>query len=315
MIKLLVSLLLIFVNLNAKTIKPNFNISSKGFVNDFVISNEKIYIANDEGSVEVFDLASKKLINEIFIDPVFTAKQEWINAKILSVDVSKNKILIVSSNNTPYRDVWIYDGENLEKIINQKKKLAIKEARFTSTGKILFATLGYEMILYNQKDDYNSYKTQVEQSSFEDVVLNKDKTKMVSSSESGQIILSDVKSGNIIKKYKPLNLDKVYQVDYQNGVIITGGQDRRVGIYPKNTKPYYLKSTFLVYSVALSPSGKRGVYSSGDDSSLQLFDVSTGKKLDIFKGHYAIPTTIKFYNEKGFFSAGYENKIFYWKID
>ena len=315
MIKIIVFVFLLFANLNAKTIKPNFILSSKGFVNDFVISNEKIYIANDEGSVEVFDLVSKKIINEIFIDPVFTAKQEWINAKILSVDVNKNKILIVSSNNTPYRDVWIYDGNNLKKIINQKKKLAIKEARFTSEGKILFATLGYEMILYNQKDDYNSYKTQMEQSSFEDVVLSKDKTKMVSSSESGQIILSDIKSGNIIKKFKPLNLDKVYQVDYQNGVIITGGQDRRVGIYPKNAKPYYLKSTFLVYSVALSPSGKLGVYSSGDDSSLQLFDVNTQKKLDIFKGHYAIPTTIKFYNEKGFFSAGYENKIFYWKID
>jgi len=116
------------------------------------------------------------------------------------------------------------------------------------------------------------------------------------------------------KKYKPLNLDKVYQVDYQNGVVITGGQDRRVGIYPKTAKPYYLKSDFLVYSVALSPSSSFGVYASSDSSLLQLFDVKSGKKLNIFKGHYAIPTAIKFYDENGFFSAGYEDKIFYWKI-
>ncbi len=138
---------------------------------------------------------------------------------------------------------------------------------------------------------------------------------MVTSSESGQITISDVKTGKIIKKLPPLNLDKVYQLAYKNGTIITGGQDRRVGVYPKDGKPYYLKSDFLVYSVALSPSGKLGLYASGENSELQLFDIKTGKKLDILKGHYAIPTTIKFYDENSLFSAGYENKIFYWRLD
>ena len=78
---------------------------------------------------------------------------------------------------------------------------------------------------------------------------------------------------------------------------------------------YYLKSDFLVYSVGLSPSGKIGVYSSNTDNDLQLFYTKNGNKSHILKGHYAIPTTIKFYDEKSLFSAGYENKIFYWRID
>jgi len=154
----------------------------------------------------------------------------------------------------------------------------------------------------------------MEQSSFSDLAVSKDKTTMVTASESGQITISDVKTGKIIDQPKALNLDKVYQVDYKNGTIITAGQDRRVGIYPKNGKPYYLKSDFLVYSASLSPSGKIGIYSSSVNSDLQVFNTKTGKKLQKLVGHYAIPTTIKFFDEKGLFSAGYENKIFYWRL-
>ena len=41
---------------------------------------------------------------------------------------------------------------------------------------------------------------------------------MVSSSESGQVVLSDLKSGNKIKEFTALNLDKVYQLDYKNAL-------------------------------------------------------------------------------------------------
>ncbi len=138
---------------------------------------------------------------------------------------------------------------------------------------------------------------------------------MVTSSESGQVTLTDVQTGNILKKYKAINLDKVYQVAYKNGTTITAGQDRRVAVYPKEGKSYYIKSDFLVYAVGLSPSGKSGIYSSSEDSDLQLFDIKTGQKTDILVGHYAIPTTIKFYDEKSLLTAGYEDKIFYWRID
>jgi WD40 repeat protein len=298
-----------------KNIKPTFVLYSKGFVNDFVIDKNTIYVANDEGSVEVFNIISKEKIDEIFIDPVLSGRQEWQNSKILSVDRLENQTLIVSSNDTPYRDVWIHDGINLKVLKSRKDKLAIKEARFISKDKILLATLANEMILYNQKDNYKSYSKQTEQSSFEDMVISEDKITFASSSESGQVSIKDVNTGSIISTPAPLNLDKVYQLDYKNGVIITGGQDRRVGVYPKDGKPYYIKSDFLVYSVALSPSGKIGIYASNEQSVLQLFDIKTKEKLNKLVGHYAIPTTIKFYDEKGFFSSGYENKIFYWKIE
>ena len=90
---------------------------------------------------------------------------------------------------------------------------------------------------------------------------------------------------------------------------------RYISVFPKDDNPYILKSNFLVYSVALSPSGEIGVYSKNTDNDLQLFHTKTKNKFALLKGHYAIPTKIQFYDEKSLFSAGYENKIFYWRID
>ena len=315
MFKLLFSITLLISYLYSKDIKPTFVIESKGFVNDFIIDKDKLYVANDEGSVEVFNLHTQKLINEIFIDPIYTRKQTWQNSKILSVDRKNDKTLILSNDKGPYRNLWMHDGKNLKHIIKAKDKLSIKEARFISDDKFILGTLGYELALYNIGDNYHSYKKQPEQSSFEDLALSEDKKTMVSSSESGQIILSDVKTGEVIKKYKPLNLDKVYQVAYKNGTVITASQDRKVAVYLKDGTSYTIKSDFLIYSVALSPSANIGVYSSNAESDLQIFNTKTKRKTDKLIGHYAIPTTIKFYDENSLFSAGYENKVFYWRLD
>ena len=309
-------LVLFFIqNCYSQNIKPTFIFKSKGFVNDFVIDGSKMYVANDEGSVEIFDLATQKLLDEIFIKPIYTAKQTWQNSKILSVDRDNGKTLIVSNDVGPYRNVWLHDGQTLKHIINPSHKSSIKEARFIENDKYILGTLGYELSLYNLSDNYKSYTTQPEQSSFSDMVLSEDKKTMITASESGQVVLSDTQTGKILKKLKALNLDKVYQVAYRNGTVITAGQDRRIAVFPKNAKEYIIKSKFIVYSVALSPSGKIGIYSKNTENDLQLFNTVNGKKSHTLQGHYAIPTTIKFYDEKSLFSAGYENKIFYWRID
>ena len=111
-------LVLLLQNCYSETIAPTLIFKSKGFVNDFVIDGSKMYVANDEGSVEIFDLATQKLFDEIFIEPIYTAKQTWQNSKILSVDRKDGKTIIVSNDIGPYRNVWIHDGIKLKNIIN-----------------------------------------------------------------------------------------------------------------------------------------------------------------------------------------------------
>ena len=312
--KLFLLLILLHLPLFSKDIKPAFTLQSKGLVNDFVLDGVYLYVGNSEGSVEVFDIQQRKKVDEIFIEPLRTAKVGWVNVKILSVDRLNGKTLIVSSAKEGYRNVWIHDGKKLKLLINTDKKSTVKEARFVNDNDFVYGTLGYDVARYTQNDTYTVYRNQIEESAFSDMVLSEDKKSSVTASESGQVTVMDVDSGKIIRQPKPLNLDNVYKLDYKNGTIVTAGQDRRVGVYPKVGEPYSLKSNFLVYSVGLSPSGEIGVYSANEQNDLQLFDVKTGKKTHSLVGHDSVPSTIKFFNEDGFFSAGYGYTIYYWYL-
>ena len=316
--KFLLHLLLLLTLLNSylfsKEITPAFTLQSRGLVSDFVLDGSKLYVANDEGSVEVFDFLSRKKVDEIFLAPINSLIDGLVPAKILSVDRYNNKTLIVSSAQDGYRDVWLHDGVKLKQLVSAKRKIAVKEARFLDDKNFIFGTLGYDMVSYTMNDSHTVFNEHIEDSSFSDMVMSEDKTTMVTASESGQVMLLDSKNGKLLKAFKPQNLDNIYKLAYKNGTIITAGQDRRVGVYPKDGKPYFLRSSFLVYAVGLSPSGKIGVYSSNEESDLQIFDVDTGKKSHILKGQKSIPSAIKFFDEDGFFSAGYGNTIYYWYL-
>ena len=298
----------------AKDIYPTFILSSKGFVNDFVYDNAKLYVANDIGSIEIFDLQKQERVDEIIIPKLYTTDGKEVNPNILSIDRYKNKILFVSTTLKGFRNVWLHDGKKLKLLINKEKKLAIKKAKFIDEENFMFGTLGHEIILYNTKDNYKTYTKHVEGSAFTDMTLSFDKQRVLTSSESGRVTLSEVKTGKVLEIFESQNVDNIYNISYENGNLITAGQDRRVGVYRKNEKPYYIKSEFMVYSVALNTQGSIGVYSSNEKSHLQLFDVKSGKKGDKLIGHYAAPSKIKFINNKELFSAGYENNIFYWNL-
>lgn len=132
--------------------------------------------------------------------------------------------------------------------------------------------------------------TQISESTMGSKALSQDKKKMVISDESGAVRLIDVKSAKVEKTFSSEHVDNIYSVAYSKGTIITAGQDRRVGIYRENKDPYHIKSNFLVYSVGLSPSSETGVYSSGHDHHLQLFNTKDGSRTDSLVGHYATPT-------------------------
>ena len=310
----LIFLIILLSNLHARVIEPAFVMHARGNVSDFVLDELKLYAANDEGSVEIFDLRVRKKTGEIFIPPMKTAQGVWVNAKILSIDRLKGKTLIVSTALNGYRNVWLHDGRTLTTIIRASQKIAIKEARFLDEKNFLFGTLGYDLIRYTRNDDYKVYRHHIEDSAFSDLALDKAKKIAVSASESGQITLTDSRSGKVLATPTPQNLDKVYRVAIAGGTVITAGEDRRVGVYPADRSPYHIQSNFLVYAVGLSPGGTHGVYSANENNDLHYFDTRTGRVIHTLRGQQGIPSTIRFFDENGLFSSGYGNRIYYWYL-
>ena len=307
--------MLLLSTLVAKEIHPTLLFHSIGYVNDFVLNKNRLYVANDMGCIDIFDTNTQKVVNRVVLPLLVTARNKLTSPNVISVDYLNGKLLILSIGKKSYRNVWIYENYELKQIVDETKKLTIKEARFVNNEQILFSTFGSEVILHDTSEQYNVYKTHISQSTTGDMVLSHSKDQMVLSDESGEVRLIDVATSKVLKNYKPQNLDNVYHVAYNNNIIITAGQDRRVGVYGARKEDYYLKSDFLVYCVGLSPNGKTGVYSSGEENNLQLFNTKTKKLGDILIGHKTPINQIKFKNDYEIYSIGSRNDIFYWKLN
>ena len=305
---------LICISVYAQNISPTLTFKSVGFVSDFVVDKDKLYVANDEGTIDIFDIQTQKIVKQIVLEPVTTAMGNLIAPKILSVDRFNGKTLIVSIGKNAFRNVWIYENYTLTQIIDETRELTIKEARFVDDEQIIFGTFGSEIILHDTTERYNLYKSHISQSTMGDITLSDDKKKMLFSDESGEVKLVDVKSAKVHQTYNSQNVDNVYHVAYAKNTLITAGQDRRVGVYQKNKKAYHIKSDFLVYCVGISPSAKTGVYSSGEEHHLQLFNIKTKRKTDTLVAHNTIINQITFINEKELFSAGSSDKVYYWRL-
>jgi len=313
---IVVLLVLLTSLLAAKEIKPLYALhTSGGFVTDFVLDGDKIYVATDMGSVDIFVLGSEKMIDQIVLEPILSGRGERIPARISRIDRKNGKTLIISMGADNYRNVWLEENGKLKQIIDETKKLLIREAHFVDDNRILFGTFDADVILYNISEGYKAYEHSNSQSTLCDIALSSDSKKMVTADESGVIKLYDVESAKVEQEFASENVDKVYSVAYRNGVVVTGGEDRRVAVYQKGKKPYHLKSDFLVYAVGLSPSGKVGVYSDGEEQVLQLFNTATKKKLDRLVGHKEIVRKIEFISETSLISSGEGQELFLWKLN
>jgi len=315
MYKIVMGFLVLLFTANTKDLTPVATIEASGLVSDFVEDNGYLYVATDAGAVDIIDLSTQKIVERILLEPLQTAMGDFVPARVHSVDRFQGKTLLVTSGISAYRNVWIHDGKELIKIIDEDRRIMPKRAFFTSEGKIVFGTFGSDVILYDKNEKYTLYNSHISESTMGGMVLSHDKQKMVISDESGTVRVLDVKNAKVEKTFSSQHVDNIYRVAYSKGTIITAGQDRRVGIYSENNRAYHIKSDFLVYCVGLSPSAATGVYSSGTNNDLQLFNTRNGNKTDRLIGHYATPNKIMFINEKALISAGDENTVFFWLLE
>lgn len=283
-------------------------------MSDFVKDGDYLYVATDEGVVDIIDLFTQKVVNQIRLEPLKTTMGNLVPARIHSIDRYQGKTLLVSSGPTAYRNVWIHDGDNLHKIIDEEKHLMPKRAFFTAEGRVILGTFGSDVTLYDTEENYKLYNTHISESTMGGMVLSQDKQKMILSDESGTVRLIDVNSSRVEETFSTEHVDNIYSLAYKKNTLITAGQDRRVGVYHKDQEAYHLKSDFLVYCVGLSPSANTAVYSSGENNHLQLFNTKDGSKTDRLVGHYATPNKIIFVSENTLISSGDEESIFFWVL-
>ena len=307
-------LCLCFCVSEAETLTPIATLKASGIVSDIAEEDGYLYVATDSGVVDIVDLTEQKIVRQIHFDPLLSATGEKTPVRIHSIDRLNGETLMVTSAPDGYRHVWKEMNGTLTKVIDAKQHKMPKSAFFDFEGKIVMGTFGSDIMRYDTTDSFNLYERHISESTMGGMTLDAKREKMVISDESGRVQLVDINSSKVLHLFDSEHVDNIYRVAYANNIIVTAGQDRRVGVYIGSERAYHIKSDFLVYSVAISPSGRTALYSSGTEHYLQLFNPLTGTKGHILAGHHATPNKILFLTEKAIISAGDEENIYFWLL-
>ena len=310
------SVFLYLSNIFAKDLTPNYSLKTSGGVTDLVLKNENLYVATTESSVDIFNINTKEKINSIKVPKIKDFMKDTIEARIYSIDVLENNILILSQGESGGRNIDIYKDGKLNKIIEDKDRLFIAYAKFIDENHIVYALLSNQIYLYDIKNKKVVNEVQISQSKFSNFKLNEDKSKIVVADESGILTLLNTKDLNPIKRFDTLNLDNVFQVDMKKDIFITAGQDRRCAIYSLDERiSYYKEGSFLIYSVALSPSGKLAAFASDEENNVTIFNTTTKENLYKLTQNKTTLTNILFINENEIFVSSDDEKINYYKLN
>lgn len=296
------------------TLKPTKIFKSSGTVQSIVYKDNKLYAGTSNGTVEIFDTKTTKKINEIKLPNIKDFMGDIIPAKIYSIDLYKGNLLIVSQGMKGYRNIFLYDGKELKKIIGIDKKYFFQKASFTTEDTIVFGLLSNQIGVYNFKEDTLKYLIQISPSSFSHFMVDENKKTLATTDESGIVRILNIDSGQIVKVPEAKNLDRVYQLDYKKGVLLTAGQDRQAVIY-KDNKAYSLHYNFLLYSCGLSPKAKKGAIAYNEQNEVLVIDINTQQELFNLTGQRATLTQILFINENEVYVSSDDSNINYFKLN
>ncbi|WP_297434040.1 WD40 repeat domain-containing protein [Sulfurimonas sp.] len=313
----IVVLFLLFSTLFAQKLIEPLHIYKvpKGLATDVLYNRGNLYIATDVGKVDVFNTKTKKAISFIELSKIKDFMGDEIDSKIFDIDILNNTLLILSQDNGGYSRISFYQNKKLKQIISQKDKLNIIQAKFIDKNNILIALISNDIISYNIQTKKMNWDTQASMSKFSSFALNNKHTKVAVGDESGNVHIINVKNGKILKTLSGQNVDNLFDVDFKNGIVLTGGQDRRAAVFNlKTSSAYYKTSKFFIYGVGLSPSGKIAAYSCDIHNDVELFNTTTKESLGKYKATKAVVNGIYFINEKEFFVHSNSADVGYYKV-
>ena len=298
-------------------IHPFLKIKAFGAITDFLVDDSKVILSTDAGTIETFSLKNGQKINHIRLPAMKDFMGDPVPVKVYSIDKQNDKLLIVTQGDHGFRNLLIYENGEPEEIINaQKDKMMIKKARWIDSSTILLGLLGNDLLLFDVSRKKIINKLNISPYTFSDFYLTEDKRNAFTADESGIVHKIDLIDFKIKQEYTEINVDNIYQLVYKNGVIITAGQDRRVGVYNTITgNNYFLQKSFLVYSVGLSADARIGASYATEENDISLFMTATRNEAYILKGHQSIITKIAFFDNHTLISAGDDQFLIIWKFD
>ncbi|MDR1554527.1 MAG: hypothetical protein LBS39_00685 [Campylobacteraceae bacterium] len=283
--KILTIVFILIVSLNADNLLPNAVFSTKNNVISTTVSKNLLFVSTDGGSIEIFDIKTAHLLNTITLPKIKNGfSDELENPRIISTNsLDGKKILILSEDTKAGKAVHIYENGKLEQIFSHEDKLNISKIYFLDNDRVILGTLGNEIMLYELNKKTFLYSVQSYWSMLTDFTLDSKNSLVFSATEGGIIYIHNALSGKKIDEFAA-HTDIALNISHSNGVIISGGADKKCfTILLKTGEKYSLDADFPIYATGVSPSGKTGAFILNERNDIALFDTQNRQIKTVLK--------------------------------
>ena len=308
-------LILFFVSSYAKDITPYRYVTASEAVSDFIKVGDTLIIGTEEGVVDIYDLKEDKLIDKITLPKVKDIWGEYMRPLIFSVDYLDGRLVFVVRIISGWREFYLYENKKLTKLVNASQRMTLQEVKFIDKDRVIFGTMGNEVMLYNLNAKKFIYRVELNQASFSDLVLSEDKKYVYSADESPLISKLLVESGKILQEFKKVNKRDIFSIDYKNGLLLSGGKDKRVILYETPDKHKMTKGEFFIYAVGLNPKATKAAFVKNESDEISVIDTKSLKEIYLLKGHKQTVIKIDFFGENEILSADEANRLMFWKLE
>ena len=289
---------------------PYKEIEASANVLSTTLISGKLFIATDGGTVEIYDPKQSKFEEIIKMDDIKTYVSDHERPKILSIDELGGKILILSEGDYATKVLYLRENGQM-KSINLTNQ-AIKKALFLDGEHVALASISNEIYFLNLKSGeiYEHFKISIAMLS--DMEISEDRGTLAIACESGKVYFYNVRTKKM-DKILDIHTDNIYDIAYKNGVMISGGTDRIVGIFSAGSLKK-INAGFLVYGVGLSTDGKIAAYMSDEMSDVNLVDSASLENIAMLKTGQSTINSIVFISDNEVVTSAYEKKILFWRV-
>lgn len=307
--------ILMFTAILIFAITPEKTFRVQGNVVSVFVDQGFIYAATDQGRVEIFRIEDGSKEREIVLENISNYFDEVFPPKVFNVDMLDQKMLILSEGVGGTRNVFILQDGKLNQVIGEKDRLSIKLAKWVDSGHILLGLMSNEAILFNVEKKTARYRAQYSPSTFSHFAFDAQRTTAAWTCESGIVYIIDVQSGKVLKEIKGANKDNVYKVDFENGKVLTAGQDRLAALYDVKSGSFdTYQGSFLIYAVGLDSTASLAAVALNEKSEIAIINTETKQTLAWLKGHKSIINSIIFLNQKEIVTGSDDPSIYYWRL-
>ena len=298
----------------AKEIAPYKSIKVGDATTDFVRADNKLIVSTRESSVMVYDLLSGKLLEKITIPTQRNILGDTVGIIVTSVDALDGKIIFATRHLDSWGDIYMYEQKKLTKLLDASQKIAPKEIKFASADQIIIGTMENEIILFDMTKRAVLYKKHLSEASFSDFVLSEDKKVLFSADEAPTLYKIETKSGEVIERYDEANKRDIFAIDYKNGILATGGKDKRLVLYSSAKSHKTANADFFISSLILSQDANKVAFSKNEAGDLAVVDTKNLKETVILKGHTTKVIKMEFLSSGELLTADDRGTLYFWKI-